>query len=97
MEREFRKMLVLKNAFPNGTFSNGNYSYLLAWSYSILQYPRALVRTGATGAWAPINFEQRVPGTRQFLMFNLIMRLILVKLVKKFGNFSFANNCAPVN
>ena len=30
-------------------------------------------------------------------MFNLFMRLILVKLVKKFGNFSFANNCAPVN
>ena len=58
---------------------------------------RALVRTGATGAWAPVNFGQRVPGTRQFSMFNLFMRLILVKLVKKFGNFSFANNCAPVN
>ena len=63
----------------------------------ILSHYRALVRTGATGAWAPVNFGQRVPGTRQFLMFNLFMRLILVKLVKKFGNFSFANNCAPVN
>ena len=46
---------------------------------------------------APANFGQRVPGTRQFLMFNLFMKLILVKLVKKFGNFSFVNNCASNN
>ena len=80
--------LIIEQQPPGGLSKGCHSSYTLG---------RALVRTGATGAWAPINFGQRVPGTHKFLMFNLFMRLILVKLVKKFGNFSFSNNCAPVN
>ena len=29
-----------------------------------MEYPRALVRAGATGAWAPAEIWQRVQGTR---------------------------------
>ena len=41
------------------------YRHAFLFEIQIKQF-RVLVRTGAAGACAPVNFEQRVPGTRQF-------------------------------
>ena len=65
------------------SYSSEHYRECLIQESKPILLCRALIRTGATGAWAPVKFGQRVPGTRQFVMFNLLIRLILVKLVKK--------------
>ena len=46
--------------------NNTHLSWFLPHNPQVQLECRVLVRTGATGACAPVNFEQRVPGTRQF-------------------------------
>ena len=35
-----------------------------AYPFATLVHCRGVVRTGATGAWAPVEIGQQVPGTR---------------------------------